>query len=74
VTESDQVYERVQLKTKTAVVLQRLSQELFEDLSPEGLKVVENEIASALALKLDLGALRGSGVDPEPRGSAIRPA
>lgn len=70
VTESDQVYERVTLKTKTAVVLQRLSQELFEDLSPEGLKVVENEIVQALALKLDAAALRG---DPaadanSPRG------
>jgi HK97 family phage major capsid protein len=68
VTESDQTWERVQLKTKTAVVLQRLSQELFEDLSPEGAKVIENEIVQALALKLDLAALRGSGTDPEPRG------
>jgi HK97 family phage major capsid protein len=68
VSESDQTYERVQLKAKTAVVLQRLSQELFEDLSPEGLRVIENEIAQALALKLDFAALRGSGVDPEPRG------
>jgi len=70
VNESDQVYERVQLKTKTAVVLQRLSQELFEDLSPEGLRVIEGEIASALALKLDFAALRGNpATDPdEPRG------
>jgi HK97 family phage major capsid protein len=68
VTESDETWERVQLRTKTAVVLQRVSQELFEDLSPEGARVIENEILQALALKLDLAALRGSGVDPEPRG------
>jgi HK97 family phage major capsid protein len=70
VSESDQTYERITLKTKTAVVLQRLSQELFEDLSPEGLKVVENEIAQALALKLDFAALIGNpDADAEsPRG------
>lgn len=68
VAQSDQTWERVQLKTKTATVLQRVSQELFEDLSPEGAKAIEFEILSALALKLDLAALRGSGVDPEPRG------
>jgi HK97 family phage major capsid protein len=68
VTESDQSWERVRLVTKTAVVLQRVSQEIFEDLSPEGAAVIENELIQALALKLDLAALRGDGVDPEPRG------
>lgn len=68
VTESDQTYDRIQLKAKTAVVLQRMSQELFEDLSPEADAIIEREIALALALKLDLAVLRGSGVDPEPKG------
>jgi HK97 family phage major capsid protein len=74
VNESDQVFERVQLRTKTAVVLQKLSQELFDDLSPEGLRVVENEIVKALALKLDFAALRGNpATDPQsPRGIAFQ--
>jgi HK97 family phage major capsid protein len=68
--ETDQVFERVQLRSKTAVVLMRLSQELYEDLSAEGLRVVENELVQSLALKLDLAALRGDpDSDPEsPRG------
>jgi HK97 family phage major capsid protein len=68
VTESDQVWERVELKSKTVVVLQRMSRELFEDLSPQGESAIRNEIASAIALKLDLAALEGSGTAPEPRG------
>jgi HK97 family phage major capsid protein len=75
VTESDQVYDRVVLKTKTAVVLQRMSQELFEDLSGEAAAIIETELLQALALKLDAAALRGDpGVDPNsPRGIRNQP-
>jgi HK97 family phage major capsid protein len=68
VAESDQTWERVELKAKTAVVLQRLSVELFQDMSAQGEQTMRNELAQALALKLDLAALEGAGVDPEPLG------
>ncbi len=70
VTTSDQVWQRLELKAKTVVVEQILSRELFEDLSPAGAAAIENEIAKAIALKLDLAALEGSGVAPEPKGIA----
>ncbi len=70
VTASDQTWERVELKAKTVVVEQILSRELFEDLSPAGAAAIENEIAKAIGLKLDLAALEGSGTAPEPRGIA----
>jgi HK97 family phage major capsid protein len=68
VTESDQVYDRVTFRTKTAVVLQKCSVELWEDLSDAATETIENEVLQALALKLDYAALRGSGSDPEPKG------
>jgi HK97 family phage major capsid protein len=70
VTASDQTWERVELKAKTVVCEQILSREIFEDLSPAGAAAIENEIAKAIALKLDLAALEGSGTAPEPRGIA----
>jgi len=70
VTESDQTYERVELKAKVSAVLQKISFELLEDLSPQGEATVRNEIAAAIGLKIDLAALEGSGVDPEPLGLA----
>lgn len=68
VTGSDQVWEKLTLTAKTVVVNQILSRELFEDLSPAGEAAIRHEIASAIALKLDLAALEGSGTDPEPKG------
>jgi HK97 family phage major capsid protein len=70
VSASDQVWERVELKAKVVVVEQIMSRELFEDMSEPGRQVVEGEIAKAIALKLDLAALEGSGSAPEPRGIA----
>lgn len=68
ISTSDQVWERVQLSAHTVVVEQIMSRELFEDLSPAGEEAIRNEIAQAIALKLDLAALEGSGTSPEPRG------
>jgi HK97 family phage major capsid protein len=70
VTASDQVWERLELKAKTIVVEQILSRELFEDLSPAGAAAIENEVAKAIGLAVDLAALEGSGTPPEPRGIA----
>lgn len=70
ISASDQAWERVELKAKVVVVEQLMSRELFEDISPEGQRAIEHEIAQAIALKLDLAALEGSGTAPEPRGIA----
>jgi HK97 family phage major capsid protein len=68
VTSSDMVWERVQLVSKTVVVQQLLSRELYEDLTPEADGTIRGEIAAAIGLKIDLAVLEGSGTPPEPRG------
>jgi HK97 family phage major capsid protein len=68
VAESSMTFDRVVLKTKTLPVLVKLSQELFDDLSPEASGLIQHEIAQTLALELDRAVLRGSGTDPEPKG------
>ncbi len=65
-TASDLVLEQISLQAKTLVALVRSSIEIVEDSDIEG--TIENALASALALQLDLACLRGSGVNPEPRG------
>jgi HK97 family phage major capsid protein len=68
ITAGDLSFERVQLVAKTLPVLVKMSVELFEDMSPGAEKVIEREIAQAIALELDRVALRGSGTGAEPRG------
>ena len=53
---------------KTVVALQIVSQELFEDLSDEAASIVANEMASALALALDLAYFEGTGASNQPTG------
>ncbi len=68
VTASQQTFDRVTFKPKTAATLVRLSMELFEDLTQEGFAAIQQEITAALALTLDLGALRGTGSASDPKG------
>jgi HK97 family phage major capsid protein len=68
ITASDMVFDRVVLQARTLPILVKMSQELFDDLSPSASALIEGEIASALALELDRVALRGSGTPPEPKG------
>jgi HK97 family phage major capsid protein len=68
IPEQTMTFDRVTLKPKTLPLLVRLSQELFDDLSPQAASVIEEELLSALALELDRVILRGSGVTPEPLG------
>lgn len=70
VTTSDQTWERVELKAKTLVVEQIMSRELFDDATDAGMRAIEREIVQALALKLDLAGLEGSGAGAEPLGIA----
>lgn len=72
ITASDQVWERVELKAKTLVVEQKMSAELMEDLSDQGRRAIEHEIAQAIGLLLDRACLEGDpAVDANsPRGIA----
>jgi HK97 family phage major capsid protein len=68
IVQSDMVFDRITLNTKTLPILVRLSRELYDDLTPEASDLILGEMASALALELDRVVLRGSGSSPEPRG------
>lgn len=68
IVDSSMVFDRITFRAKTLPILVKLSTELFEDLSPEASDLIETEIAAALALELDRVALRGTGVDPIPKG------
>jgi HK97 family phage major capsid protein len=68
ISDQSMTFDRVTLAPKTLPLLVKISQELFDDLSPEASTVVEDEMLGALALELDRVILRGSGVSPEPKG------
>lgn len=68
IADQSMTFDRVTLKPQTLPLLVRISQELFDDLSPEASAIIEEELLSALALELDRVILRGSGALPEPRG------
>lgn len=68
VTDEAQTYERVVFTAKTAITLIRLSRELWEDATEAAHSIFEQDLVKALGAKLDYAALRGSGVDPEPKG------
>lgn len=68
VNENAPTFERVTFAVKTLPHLVRMSEELFEDITPASQQIIEQEIIAALALELDRVALRGSGTAPEPRG------
>lgn len=69
-TASDATLEQVTLTAKrNEVGPVKISHELDEDSDPVSIgAIVARSIAHAAALKLDQAALRGSGVDPEPKG------
>jgi HK97 family phage major capsid protein len=71
---SDMTFDRVTLKPKTLPVLVKLSQELFDDISPASYALIEGEIAKAIALEIDRAALYGDGTGPNPLGIKGRTA
>jgi HK97 family phage major capsid protein len=64
---------RITLKARTCAALALISQELLDDLSPQGLALIQNEMIQAIALKLDYAALSGAGAESEPLGIANTP-
>lgn len=67
ITASDASFDQITLKAKTLAALTVCSRELLED-SVNAEDALETAFAEQAALVVDLAALRGSGVDPEPRG------
>jgi HK97 family phage major capsid protein len=72
-TESNLTFGSLVLNAKTLRTKVKLSEELVEDMSPEGSDAITRELTNAFALEIDRVALFGSGVDPEPRGIANWP-
>lgn len=68
ITTTDLTFGKVTLKAKTLPILARMSRELFDDMSDDAAALIERELLSVLALEVDRAVLRGSGVDPEPKG------
>jgi HK97 family phage major capsid protein len=71
--ESDIEFGALSFRAKTLRTVVKLSQELVEDLPPEGSDAITRELTAAFALEVDRVALLGSGTDPEPRGVANWP-
>ena len=67
VAESDPTFDNVSFQARSLAVLVKVSRELLED-SINVESALLNALAQSLALKLDLAALYGSGVAPEPLG------
>lgn len=65
--ESDLTFDTVELKAKTLRCLVKFSIEMLGDVDNID-TIASNAVSQAMALKLDAAALRGSGVDPEPKG------
>ncbi len=68
VGEETPTFRRVTLRARTCAVKVRISNELLEDAGPQALQTIEDDIAKALALRIDYAALRGAGTDHEPLG------
>jgi HK97 family phage major capsid protein len=68
IADQSMTFDRVLLKPQTLPLLVKISQELFDDLSPEASTIIEQEMLKALALELDRVVLLGSGVTPTPTG------
>jgi HK97 family phage major capsid protein len=67
---SDAGLEQVTAKPPMCGLVSTLSIELFADLTPLALSMVQTQMLRAVSLALDKGLLFGSGTAPEPRGLA----
>jgi hypothetical protein len=67
-TEADQAVDQVALAPKTVGAFTDISRKLLLQSSIDVEAFVRNDLASVLALAIDLAALHGSGTAPEPKG------
>lgn len=73
ITASEQAFGQLSLTPKKAAALVQLSNSLIAMSLPSAEAVVREDIAAALALAIDLAALRGSGASNQPTGIANTP-
>ena len=69
-TEADQAVDQVALAPKTVGAFTDISRKLLLQSSIDVEAFVRNDLASVLALAIDLASLHGSGTAPEPKGIA----
>jgi len=74
ITKSQAGFSLLSLTPKQCSALTPLSNRLIKMSNPGAEGVVQRDIATALALAIDLAALRGSGVGNEPLGIANTPS
>lgn len=68
ITESNPTLGQIQLTPHACAALVKLSNRLIRLSNPSAEAMVRRDIATALALKIDLAALEGSGTGAEPTG------
>jgi HK97 family phage major capsid protein len=68
ITAQDMTFDAVTLTAKSLDRLILISNELFQDSSPNASDVIANSFAQQIALALDLAALRGDGTGATPLG------
>jgi HK97 family phage major capsid protein len=70
ITESNLTFGMITAQPKQVAALVKTSDRLLRMSNPSVETVIKRDIALALALKTDLGGLRGSGTSTQPRGVA----
>lgn len=73
ITPSDLTFGQLAMNPHTVAALVKLSNRLVRMSNPAAEQIVRNDIATELALRADLAALRGTGIDGEPLGIANTP-
>lgn len=73
ITPSDLTFGQLSMNPHTVASLVKLSNRLVRMSSPAAEQLVRNDIATELALRADLAALRGTGINGEPLGIANTP-
>ena len=73
ITPSDLTFGQLAMNPHTVAALVKLSNRLVRMSSPAAEQLVRNDIATELALRADLAALRGTGINGEPLGIANTP-
>lgn len=73
ITPSDLTFGQLAMNPHTVAALVKLSNRLVRMSSPAAEQIVRNDIATELALTMDLAALRGTGIGGEPLGIANTP-
>lgn len=70
ITPSDLTFGQLQMTPKKIAALVQVSNELISMAQPEAEAIIRQDIAKTLGLAMDLAALRGTGLNNQPKGIA----